>query len=115
MGLRDRLVCYRRGHDCHFGRLSLQYGMVGIHLSRRYVPSPFLLSITSRRECKMKADRGDLRTGVFDLLTITIGEELESKFFKILSCVSLSVLLPQSSRSTSNATFPISHASHNRY
>lgn len=27
--------------------------------------------------------------GVFTLLTITIGEELESRFFKVLSCVSL--------------------------
>ena len=28
-------------------------------------------------------------SGVFTLLTISLGEELESKFFKILSCVSL--------------------------
>ena len=27
-------------------------------------------------------------TGVFTLLTITIGEEMESRFFKVLSCVS---------------------------
>ena len=29
-----------------------------------------------------------MSTGVFTLLTISLGEELESKFFKVLSCVS---------------------------
>ena len=35
-----------------------------------------------------------LWTGVFTLLTITIGEELESHFFKILSCVGSFSLYP---------------------
>lgn len=33
-------------------------------------------------------------TGVFTLLTISIGEELQSRFFKVLSCVRSSSLCP---------------------
>ena len=36
--------------------------------------------------------------GVFTLLTIAIGEELESRFFKVLSCVSQTSVLPTSLR-----------------
>lgn len=34
----------------------------------------------------------DVVVGVFALLTISIGEELESRFFKVLSCVSAQII-----------------------
>ena len=34
-----------------------------------------------------------LGVGVFTLLTISLGEELESRFFKVLSCVSLDLVI----------------------
>ena len=81
VGLRYCLVHCSYHHDSHLRRISIQHGMVGLYLSSQSVPfAPLHLKNTARLiECW---------TGVFTLLTITIGEELESRFFKVTSCVS---------------------------
>jgi hypothetical protein len=80
MGFLDRMV-HRRGHDDRHGwPFSLQHGLVGFYLPGRSVFP----------QSKLSHPTGNLLTekGVFTLLTIAIGEELESHFFKVLSCVS---------------------------
>jgi hypothetical protein len=78
VGLCAGLVCCRYHHDSHGISFPFQHGVVGLHIPRRYV-QVILLRYFSVLTVVI---------GVFTLLTISIGEEFDFRFFKILSCVS---------------------------
>ena len=80
MGLFRCMVYCCCCYDSHFGRVPIQYGLVGVYLPCWSVLNPTPLTKHGQTDV--------FWTGVFTLQTITIGEELESRFFKVLSCVS---------------------------
>ena len=66
-------------NDSPSKEISLQHGMVGVHFPDWFVRlSAYLEEIGCSRQ----------HAGVYALSTITLGNELESKFFKILGVVS---------------------------
>ena len=81
MGIRHSLVGGRYFHDSTSWEVSFQHGVVGLRLPSRSVFSPIALSYA-----RLQSKRALI--GVFTLETIAIGEELESRFFKVLGTVS---------------------------
>ena len=73
------MVFFCRFNDSPSKEISLQHGMVGVHIPDWFVRLSAYLEIIG---CSRQ------HAGVYALSTITLGNELESKFFKILGVVS---------------------------
>jgi hypothetical protein len=80
MGLCHRLVHGCGRYDSYLWWFPIQYGLVWFYLSYWLV--------LSHSHPNTMTELIMSYTGVFTLLTIAIGEELESRFLKVTSCVS---------------------------